>query len=52
MNQQVVGPMLPALAIPFRLTPTRVSLIAATEQDVHRRLGPPDWRGAGKEQGI
>jgi hypothetical protein len=38
--------------IPFGLTLTRVSPIAVTEVDVHRRLGPPNWRGASEEQGI
>ncbi len=38
--------------IPFGLTLTRVSPIAATEEDAHRRLGPPNWRGASEEQGI
>ncbi len=37
--------------IPFGLTLTRVSPIAVTE-DAHRRLGPPNWRGASEEQGI
>ena len=53
MNLQLVRPMpQPALAIPFRLTPTRVSLIAVTEEDAHRRLGPPNRRGASEEHGI
>jgi hypothetical protein len=53
MNLQVAQPMpLPALAIPFRVTPTRVSLIAVTDEDTHRRLAPPNWRGASEEQGI
>ena len=53
MNLQVVRPMpLAALAIPFRLTPTRVSLIAVTEVDAHRRLDPPNRRGASEERGI
>ena len=39
--------------IPFGLTLTRVSPIAATEEgEAHRRLGPPNWRGASEEQGI
>ena len=53
MNLHVVRPMpFPALVIPFGLTPTRVSLIAAAEQDVHQRLASPNWRGASEEQGI
>jgi hypothetical protein len=59
MNLQVVQPMRSALAIPFGFTLTRVSPIAVTEicipvtdKDVHRRLAPPNWRGAGEEQGI
>jgi len=58
MNLQVVRPIPSlALAAPFRLTLTRVSPIAeakscmSLEKDAHRRLGPPNWRGAGKEQG-
>jgi hypothetical protein len=59
MNLHVVEPMLPALAIPFGFTPTRVSPIAAakscipvTDNDVRRMLGSPNWRSAGEEQGI
>ena len=60
MNLKVVEPeLLPAMAIPFRLTPTRVlpitvavGYIPAAEKDAHLRLGPPNWRGASKEQGI
>lgn len=58
MNLQVVGPMLSALAIPFGLTPTRVSpiavvesCIAVTDKNLHRRLGSPNWRSAREEQG-
>ena len=52
LETMLAASLYPALAILFRVAPTRVSPIATLKEDSHQWLGAPNWRGASEEQGI